>query len=153
MSHSEQSILLAMADYADDDGRNCYPSYARLAWKTDYSVRQVGRIITRLVDKGILVIVKPSNQHQSTHYWLRLSKAESKEPFRVDILDNESSVDISSTLNNDNESSMDNLSTLNESRVDISDTGLIQGGQMEHPAWTNETSSIDTMSTDPSLEP
>jgi len=147
LGHSEQSILLAMADYADDEGRNCYPSYARLAWKTGYSTRQVGRIITDLVTKGIVVILKPSNQHQSAHYWLRLDKAAAKEPFRVDISDNDSRVDILDT-----DSSIDKLSTLDDdddSRVDICDTDDAQGGQMRHPGWTNETSRVDTMSTDP----
>jgi hypothetical protein len=104
VSHSEQAILLAMADYADDEGRNCYPSYDRLAWKTGYSERQVQRIIKDLCEKGILVILKPATQHQSTHYWIRLSKAKDKPPFRVDT-----------------------VSTLSESRVDKCD---IQGRQM-----------------------
>jgi hypothetical protein len=149
--HSEQSVLLAMADYADDDGRNCYPSYDRLAWKTGYSKRQVGRIIQGLCANGIVVILKPSNQRQSTHYWLRLDKAEDKEPFRVDISDNESSVDNLTTLDIDDDSSMDNLTTLDDSRVDISDTANSQGGQMEHLGWTSETSSVDMVSPDPSV--
>lgn len=127
LNHSEQAILLAMADFADDDGRNCYPSYKRLAWKTGYSERQVARIIKGLCAQGILSIARESTQHQSTHYWIRLDKARNKEPFRVDT-----------------------MSTLEESRVDICD---IQGRQMEHPGWTSATSRVDTMSTDPLIEP
>ena len=33
INHSEMIVLLAMADHADDDGQNCYPSNAYLAWK------------------------------------------------------------------------------------------------------------------------
>lgn len=106
VSHSELAILLAMADYADDEGRNCYPSYDRLAWKTGYSARQVQRIIKDLCEKGILVITKPATQHQSAHYWIRLDRAKNKAPFRVD-----------------------KMSSLDESRVDKCDT---QGRQMEH---------------------
>ncbi len=125
-THSEQSILLAMADYAGDDGRNCYPSYDRIAWKTGYSERQVQRIIKDMVAKGILVIVKAPTQHQSTQYWIRLEKAENKPAFRVDTV---SIVD---------ESRVDTMSTL-ESRVDICD----------NPGWTSAKSRVDMVSPDP----
>ncbi len=49
-----QSILLAMADYADDEGRNCYPSYARLAWKTGYSTRQVEKALAELAVANVI---------------------------------------------------------------------------------------------------
>ena len=146
LSHSEQSILLAMADYADDDGRNCYPSHERIAWKTGYSTRQVTRIIKELCAKGILFILKPSTQHQSTHYWIRLNKATAKTPYRVDVV---------SSLNDEDDNSVDKLSSLNDSSIDmvssLGDENDIQGRQMEHPGWTNETSSIDMVSTDPSV--
>lgn len=164
LAHSEQSLLLAMADYADDDGRNCYPSYDRLSWKTGYSKRQVQRIIQELCGKGILVVLRPSTQHQATHYWIRIDKAKDKAPFSVDISDNGSSVDIDdkesasidnlSTLDDfrvdisDNDASVDKLSTLNDASVDIDD---IQSRQMEHPGWTFATSSVDMVSTDPSV--
>lgn len=126
LSHSEQSILLAMADYADDDGRNCYPSYERLAWKTGYSTRQVTRIIKELCASGILVILRPSTQHQSTHYWIRLDKAVNKEPF-----------------------SIDKVSSLTDSSIDKMSSQEIQGRHLEHPGWTSATSRVDMVSTDP----
>lgn len=126
LSHSEQSILLAMADYADDDGRNCYPSYERLAWKTGYSTRQVTRIIKGLCASGILAILRPSTQHQSTHYWIRLDKAVNKEPF-----------------------SIDKVSSLTDSSIDKMSSQEIQGRHLEHPGWTSATSRVDMVSTDP----
>lgn len=122
-SHSEQAVLLAMADYADDNGSNCYPSYDRLAWKTGYSARQVQRIIKGLVTQGVLLIVKPATQHQSTRYSIRLALAKDKTAFRVDIPDTQGRQDVHSES--------------------------LQGRQMEHPGWTNETSRVDTVSTDP----
>lgn len=45
---AEQAVLLVLADYADDDGGNCYPSHARIAWKTGLSERGVRGVIARL---------------------------------------------------------------------------------------------------------
>jgi len=36
-------IAAAMASYADDDGRNCKPSRARVAWNLDITSRQISR--------------------------------------------------------------------------------------------------------------
>lgn len=140
LTHSEQSVLLAMTDYADDEGRNCYPSYERLAWKTGYSKRQVQRIIQGLCDVEILIIVKPATQHHSPHYWICLNKACDKAPFRVDISDTESRVDIS-----DNDTRDDNLSTL----TNDDDTRVDKLTTLENPEWTFETSRVDMVSTDP----
>lgn len=85
LGRAEQTILLAMADYADDDGRNCYPSYERLAWKTGYSSRQVGRIIKDLLAQGVLVITKPATQHRPPVYWIRLDAAKDKPPYRESV--------------------------------------------------------------------
>lgn len=47
-----QSVLLVLADFADDDGTNAYPSVDRISWKTGYSERQVQRILRQL-DQGV----------------------------------------------------------------------------------------------------
>jgi hypothetical protein len=47
-------VLLAIADHADDDGGNAYPSKSTLALKTGYSERQVIRIVNQLTDEGWL---------------------------------------------------------------------------------------------------
>jgi len=138
LTHSEQSILLAMADWADDEGRRCYPSHERLAWKTGYSERQVARIIKELVGKGILVIVRPPTQHNSAHYRIRLDKAKDKPPYRA------------STLSPTDDSRDDNLSTLDDSR---DDKCAQQGGHLEHPGMTNAPSRVDMVSPDPLSDP
>lgn len=55
LPRNEKYILLALADHADHDGRNIYPSVERIAWKTGYDERMVQRITKELVKKGILV--------------------------------------------------------------------------------------------------
>ena len=50
LPHNVQSIFLALADHADDDGY-CYPSVGRLAWRTGYGVRQVQRTLKELRDR------------------------------------------------------------------------------------------------------
>ena len=57
IDHGEMIVLLAMADHADDDGQNCYPSNAYLAWKTGYSDRQVRRVLRTLESTGIITRV------------------------------------------------------------------------------------------------
>lgn len=50
-------VLLALADHADHNGSNVFPSMRLTAWKTGYSERQIQRIIKSLVQDGILVVV------------------------------------------------------------------------------------------------
>lgn len=47
-------VLLALADHADHNGENAYPSADLIAWKTGYSERQVRRILQGLVKDKIL---------------------------------------------------------------------------------------------------
>jgi hypothetical protein len=49
-------LLLAIADHAHPDGTNAFPSQHTLAKKTRLSVRQVRRLLDRLVDGGELKI-------------------------------------------------------------------------------------------------
>lgn len=50
-------VLLAMADYANDDDRTCHPSIGRLADKSRLSRRQVLRILDRLKSDGVITPV------------------------------------------------------------------------------------------------
>lgn len=51
----QKYVLLAYADHADHDGRNIYPSYGRVAWKTGYSRRSIIRFTQELALKKILI--------------------------------------------------------------------------------------------------
>lgn len=55
---NEQLILLAMADHADHEGENIWPSVGLIAWKTGYSERTIQRVIKSLLGKDVLQIQK-----------------------------------------------------------------------------------------------
>lgn len=82
LSPAERQVLLAMADHADHEGNNVRPSVALIAWKTDYSERQVQRIIKDLRKAGILVLTKGATPHSPNHYRIDVSAGIFKEPFR-----------------------------------------------------------------------
>lgn len=83
-THAQQSILLALVDHGDDFGGRIYPSYAYLAWKTQYSARQVMRVIGELIELGVLKKVERGNSHKkSNRYTVNLAKLPLKLPFRT----------------------------------------------------------------------
>ena len=49
---SEKLVLLAMADHADDTGKNCFPSIPRIARKSSMTRRGVQKVLRRLEEKG-----------------------------------------------------------------------------------------------------
>jgi hypothetical protein len=53
LPQNEKLILLAFADYADDDGLS-FPSIARVAWKSGYSERQTRAIVSELRSRQVL---------------------------------------------------------------------------------------------------
>ena len=79
---NEQSVMLAMADHANEDGTGMWPSNARLAHKTGYSTRNVKRIKRALRKKGVLVKVEDSTHNRPTEYRFNWSVANRKKPFK-----------------------------------------------------------------------
>lgn len=53
---SELLVLLAIADYADDEGRNAWPSVQKLADKSRMTERGVRDVLRRLADDGELAV-------------------------------------------------------------------------------------------------
>jgi hypothetical protein len=85
--HNKQAVMMSLADHADDQGENIYPSIAYTAWKTGYSPRNVQRIISDLVSDGVLVLVKKAGQHKPNDYRINWKKAKKKPKyFRGDNL-------------------------------------------------------------------
>lgn len=82
-SHSERLVLLALADHADDEGSNAYPSTDRLAWKTGYSRRNVQSILKELRDKGWIVAENgiTGGQGMATSYTVRMDQLPKKPPY------------------------------------------------------------------------
>jgi len=58
VSPSEKLVLLAIADFASDDGGNAYPSVERVAKMAGLSTRTVIRAIGSLVEAGLLAVSK-----------------------------------------------------------------------------------------------
>lgn len=74
----EQSILLVMADYANDDGSSVFPSMGVVAWKVGVSKRTAQRWVKSLRDKGALVKVADARQHHPVEYRIDLSALPNK---------------------------------------------------------------------------
>jgi hypothetical protein len=55
---SELLMLLALADYANDDGGSIYPSMQTLAKKSRLSVDQARRVIHKLINDGVIELVE-----------------------------------------------------------------------------------------------
>lgn len=131
LPHNKQHVLLAMADHADHEGRNMYPSLDLIAWKTGYSYRQVRRIVEELERAGILVMRKPARQQHPAVYDMDLSAGTAKPAFdRAARKKNGQNVHPEHGQNVHPE----------QSRVDI----------LAPPGWTSEHARVDiAMSTKP----
>lgn len=75
-------MLYALADIGDDFGRNIFASEEYIAWKTDYDVRQVRRILRELQEKKIVFLVRPARGRAPAHYRIDLESAPKKKPFQ-----------------------------------------------------------------------
>lgn len=131
LPHNKQHVLLAMADHADHEGRNMYPSLDLIAWKTGYSYRQVRRIVEELERDGILVMRKPARQQHPAVYDMDLSAGTAKPAF-----------DRTARKKNGQNVHPENGQNVHpdKSRVDISTP----------PEWTSEHARVDiAMSTKP----
>lgn len=56
LPHSEQLVLLALADHSDHNGANIFPGMRLVAWQCGYSERQVRRVLSDIIRKGYLVL-------------------------------------------------------------------------------------------------
>lgn len=71
MKGSALLVLLALADYADDDFRS-FPKLKTLAEKTRLSERQVQRILRDIEDEGELVTIQGPTLHSPNTYWIKV---------------------------------------------------------------------------------
>jgi hypothetical protein len=60
-SGNERLVLLAIADEADDDGRNAFPSVRRLAGKVNCHPATILRAVVRLEKSGELSVIRPES--------------------------------------------------------------------------------------------
>lgn len=73
---SELLILLALADFADDNGENIYPSMQTLAKKTRLHETQARRIVKSLVKRDLLEVTEQGGwkhgRNRSNSYRIKL---------------------------------------------------------------------------------
>ena len=70
----EASVLLALANHADDDGR-CYPSMARVARLARCSLRKAQDVTKALAERGYLRVELNSGPRGCNTYFLTLTSA------------------------------------------------------------------------------
>lgn len=75
---------LALADHADHEGRNAFPSVRLLAWKTGQSRRTVQRHLRALEASGFIEAAGyPKGGHgRATRYHFNFDKIGEKPPYR-----------------------------------------------------------------------
>jgi len=61
---SDKMVLLAIADSADDDGDNAWPSISTLARKASVSERRVQQIVKGLESRGLLAVQSQAGGHR-----------------------------------------------------------------------------------------
>jgi hypothetical protein len=76
-------LLLALADWADDEGGGIYPSLATAGRKSQMSDRTVRRWIARFLDMGVLTAEteRTGGRGITTHYRLNLDVVERRSPW------------------------------------------------------------------------
>jgi len=77
---SERLVLLAIADCADDEGRNAWPSVATLARKCRVDARTVQRIIRRLAAGGHLAMTGCAGGRGSNRYAVLMAEPSPSPP-------------------------------------------------------------------------
>jgi hypothetical protein len=71
---AQRLVLLALAEYADERGEQCFPSLARLEWMTELSRRGITKALGGL--DGTLIERARGGPGRATHYRLLLSASQ-----------------------------------------------------------------------------
>lgn len=76
-------VLLAIADHADDNGGNAFPSQSTLARKTGYGERQIKNILDALVRTGVLTVSRCHIPNRPAHRQPNLYQINMSQPMSV----------------------------------------------------------------------
>lgn len=79
---NEKFILVALADYADDE-HSCFPSHSKTAARVGASVPTVKRCIAKLADRGLITIerrLRENGSHSANRYVLAVGGSVQSEP-------------------------------------------------------------------------
>lgn len=69
---SQRALLLTLADFANDAGRECYPSQMTLAARSGLSERGVRLVMAQLITAGLVTVETPAHGNVSARYRLTL---------------------------------------------------------------------------------
>ena len=84
LPHEEAWILMALANHAEKDGTNAYPSVARLQHETGFSLRKVTAALGRLETAGIIECAERNAATGRSNVWtLHLDRAPRKPAFQA----------------------------------------------------------------------
>ena len=156
LDHGEQSVLLAMADHADDDGTRCYPSVPFLAWKTGYSESQVRRIMKQLRESGLIVPVanEGGGRGNPVEYHIHLEKGSRKPPFspkrQRDTLEAHDA-DLEPADDSENPSAVMTPFTPENPRATMTPFTPEKGSQIEQESLASETERVAFTTIKPSI--
>jgi hypothetical protein len=75
---SQQLVMQALCDHANDDGSRVFPGLRLIAGKTGYSERQAKRIIAELLKLGAIVLVTPATRKRPNEYRVNLGAVPAK---------------------------------------------------------------------------
>lgn len=81
LTPTQQHVLMAMADFADDDGRNCFPSHKRLAWMTGYSTKTIANMINGFIASGLIIVLRLGTNKKPPRYQICLDCGTIKAPY------------------------------------------------------------------------
>lgn len=78
-----RKVLDVLADQANDDGENAFPSVPLIAWKVDLSERTVQRTLRIILALKYAEQVSPGGGRESAKYRLHVERAPQKVPYSV----------------------------------------------------------------------
>jgi hypothetical protein len=81
LPHNLSWVLMALADHADDQGRNCYPSIGYLSWKCKASERTIQRVLRELEDRRLIQVTWNPDGMSSNDFRLTLDNGTLKPPY------------------------------------------------------------------------
>lgn len=80
LTSAETLVLLVLANFADDEGRRCWPSQATIGRMARTTPKGVRGITSRLVQKGIISIVEPAVGTRSARYVIHVEALATPHP-------------------------------------------------------------------------
>jgi len=81
----EKLLVLALGDWADDDGHGVRPSVDRMMFKTGMRRRLVLLALKRLRDEGVLVATKRATFHSPVEYRIDITKLPARSAARAPL--------------------------------------------------------------------